>query len=218
MILVYHKVDIITPTIWWLTAGDLDRHLSSFANRRFVYLSDYRSPESEVVVTFDDAYENVYHHALPVLAAHGIPFEVFVIGDLIGDWNDFDHGEPRTRHMGVDHLEELTRKGGRLQWHTRTHPELPDLSDDAIEREMTVPAWLAHRFPAPHFTWFSYPFGSHDDRAVEIARMKFHGAVSVTHGTPNDSWRLNRITVDRHTALSANDMSEILRMPLARRA
>ncbi len=218
MILMYHKVDIITPTIWWITPGDLDRQIANLKDRRFVYLADYESPENEVVITFDDAYENVYHHALPVLAAHGVPFEMFVIGGLIGGWNNFDPGEPPTRHMDLGHLEELTRHGGRLQWHSRTHAELPDLSDDAIEDEMTVPPGLHQRFPHPHFRWFSYPAGSHDDRAVEIARRRFEGAVSVTNGKPNDRWQLNRITADRHTALSTQDMSEILRMPLAARA
>lgn len=213
MILMYHKVDIITPTMWWLTPGDLDRHITNLRQRNFVYLEDYRFPDREVVITFDDAYENVYRHALPVLASHNVPFEVFVIGGKIGGWNDFDPGEPQTRHMGMYHLEEITQRGGRLQWHTRTHPNLPDLSDDAIEEEMTVPTELRQRFPAPHFAWVSYPGGSHDERAVEVARRRFSGAVSVTHGKPNDRWQLNRITVDRDTAISPHDMAELLRRP-----
>jgi peptidoglycan/xylan/chitin deacetylase (PgdA/CDA1 family) len=213
MILMYHKVDIITPTIWWVTPGDLDRHVTNLKHRTFVYLEDYKSPKREVVITFDDAYENVYRHALPVLASHKVPFEVFVIGERIGGWNHFDPGEPQTRHMEMCHLEEITRHGGRVQWHTRTHPNLPDLSDDAIEEEMTVPPDLRQKLPVPHFTWFSYPGGSHDDRAIEVARRKFSGAVSVTHGKPNDRWQLNRITVDRETAISSHDMAELLRGP-----
>jgi hypothetical protein len=215
MILMYHKVDIITPTIWWITPGDLDRHLTSLKHRTFVYLEDYTSPDSQVVVTLDDAYENVFHHALPVLVAHDVPFEVFVLGGVIGDWNDFDPEEPPARHMNLLQLDEIARRGGRLQWHTNTHAHLPDLSDDAIAEELTVPEDLRHRFPAPHFTWLSYPGGAHDDRAVEVARRKFSGAVSVTNGRPDDRWKLNRITVDRDTAISTDDMEEILRKPLA---
>ncbi|MBX3438089.1 MAG: polysaccharide deacetylase family protein, partial [Planctomycetaceae bacterium] len=196
MILMYHKVDIITPTIWWITPADLNRHLSHLKHRTFVSLDDYTSPDKQVVVTFDDAYENVFRHALPVLKAHGVPFEVFVIGGSIGRWNLFDPGEPMTRHMDVSQLDELTRWGGRLQWHTISHPNLPDLDDDALNREMTVPTDLAMRFPAPHFTWFSYPGGAHDERAVQLARKRFAGAVSVTDGQPNDRWLLNRVTAD----------------------
>jgi peptidoglycan/xylan/chitin deacetylase (PgdA/CDA1 family) len=218
MILMYHKVDIVTPTIWWVAPGDLARHIEGLADRTFVYLEDYVSPENEVVVTFDDAYENVYRHALPVLAAHKIPFEVFVIGERIGRWNDFDSGEPLTRHMDMAHLEEIGKCGGRLQWHTRTHPHLPDLSDEDQDREMTVPTSLAQKFPAPHFTWFSYPGGAHDDRAVARARRTFSGAVSVIDGKPDDRWQLNRVTVDRDTAISGQDMSSVLRNAPAGRA
>src|SRR6476660_6065958 len=84
MILMYHKVDLITPTMWWITPADLERQIATLAGKTFVYLEDYTSPEREVVLTFDDAYENVYHHALPILRAHNLPFELFVIGDQIG--------------------------------------------------------------------------------------------------------------------------------------
>lgn len=217
MILMYHKVDIITPTIWWVTAEDLDRHLTLLKHKQFVYLDDYAAPGHQAVITFDDAYENVFHHALPVLRAHGVPFEVFVMGDAIGGWNDFDRREPPTRHMGLEHLEEVTRCRGRLQWHTASHPHLPKLDAAAIEREMTVPAHLREQFAAPHFTWFSYPGGAHDARAVEIARRNFSGAVSVIDGEPQDRWQMNRITVDRHTYFPARGIEDALRM-LPRRA
>jgi peptidoglycan/xylan/chitin deacetylase (PgdA/CDA1 family) len=198
MILMYHKVDLITPTMWWITPADLERQIASLADKSFVYLEDYTSPEREVVLTFDDAYENVYHHALPILKAHDLPFEVFVIGDQIGRLNEFDaRAEPSTRHMSLSQLEEVVREGGRLQWHTRTHPNLPDLTDDELETEMRVPVDLTERFPSPHFTWFSYPGGELDARAIRLARRGFAGAVSVFQGQPDDNWQLNRIEIRR---------------------
>jgi peptidoglycan/xylan/chitin deacetylase (PgdA/CDA1 family) len=202
MILMYHKVDVVTPTLWWVTPEDLERHLTSLSNRQFVYLEDYRSPSNQVVVTFDDAYENVFRHALPVLKRLRRPFEVFVIGDVIGDWNDFDPGEPRTRHMNLDQMAEIAAAGGRIQWHSRSHPDLKGVSDADLEQELEVPEELRREFPLPHFSWFSYPGGSHDDRCVHAASRKFSGAVSVIDGRPDDRWQLNRVTVDRFTVFS----------------
>lgn len=199
MILMYHKVDIVTPTMWWIAPAVLDEHLTSLSDRTFVHLDDYSSPESQVVITFDDAYENVHRHALPILTAHNVPFEVFVIGNQVGRWNEFDTGEPPAKHMNLSQLDEVSRSGGRLQWHTRTHPNLPDLSDREIEAEMTVPAELRQRFPEPHFNWFSYPGGELDGRSLDVARRRFRGAVSVFQGTPADRWRLNRVEVERET-------------------
>lgn len=207
MILMYHKVDLITPTIWWVSPGDLERQLASLGDRKFVYLEDYRPDQNHVVLTFDDAYESVYRHAFPILRKHGIPFEVFIIGDAIGDWNDFDRGEPKTRHMDIDQLLEIARGGARIQWHTRSHPDLPSIADAEVEFELDVPEELRRLFPAPHFSWLSYPGGSHDDRSVAVARRKFSGAVSVIAGKSDDRWQLNRITVDRFTALSPGCMT-----------
>ena len=200
MILMYHKIDIITPTIWWVTPLAFEQQIERLKERKFVFLDDYTSPENQAVITFDDAYENVFHHALPVLAAHKLPFEVFVIGDSIGGWNDFDPSEPLTRHMGMDHLEEIVRHGGRLQWHSRSHPSLPSLDEEELCKELTVTESLRKKFPPPHFTWFSYPGGEHDDRAVKAVSQTFSGAVSVIEGKLEDRWQLNRITVDQHTA------------------
>lgn len=204
MILMYHKVDIITPTIWWVTPDDLDRQIKCLKHREFCYLDEYTTPEDQVVITFDDAHENVYRHALPVLRFHKVPFEVFVVGNLIGEWNSFDPSEPPTRLMSIEHLEEIARQGGRLQWHSRTHPDLSELEDDAVVKEMMIPPELSQRFPAPHFGWFSYPGGTHDPRAIEAARRMFSGAVSVIEGEPEDRWQMNRVTVDRDTSFTVH--------------
>lgn len=200
MILMYHKVDIITPTLWWVTPEDLARHLDEVGTRRqFVYLDDYTSPATQAVVTFDDAYENLARHAAPVLASKRIPFEVFVIGSRIGDWNETDPSEPLTRYMGMGHLHTVVAAGGRLQWHSATHPWLPGLKSHELEQELQVPPPLATLFGFPHFGWFSYPYGAHHAAAVQLARERFRGAVSVLDGDPLDRWQLNRVTVDRFT-------------------
>ena len=200
MILMYHKVDVVAPTIWWVTPADLARQLDEVAEtRRFVFLDDYTDPRTQAVVTFDDAYENVARHAAPVLAKRGIPFEVFVIGSKVGDWNDADVTEPMTRHMGLADLHAVVRSGGRLQWHSSTHVPLKGLDLAKVEDELQVAPALAAMFAPPHFGWFSYPYGALDEAAVRVARAKFRGAVSVLDGDPSDRWQLHRITVDRFT-------------------
>lgn len=201
MILMYHKVDIFTPSPWWVTPEDLERHLSTLANRRLVYLDDYDDPDRQAVLTFDDGYENIARHALPTLHAADAPFEVFVVGDAIGGWNEFDPGEPSTRLMDITQLEECVRAGGRLQWHTRTHRNLVGLDDGAQAFEMSVPDDLRERFPAPHFTWFAYPEGGHDERAARHAESLFQGAVSVIGGRPGSRWEQNRVVADRNLQL-----------------
>jgi len=198
MILMYHKVDIVIPSKWWVSVERFENQISSLYKKyEFVYLDDYDiSNKSQVVLTFDDAYENIYRHAFPVLKDRNIPFEVFVIGGVLSDWNDFDGSEMKTRFCGLAHLEKMARSGGRMQWHTRTHPQLPRLNDEQMDAQLTVNSELKSKFPEPHFKWFAYPSGMHDQHSVDQVRKRFSGALSVDDGSDLDRFQLNRITVD----------------------
>jgi peptidoglycan/xylan/chitin deacetylase (PgdA/CDA1 family) len=173
-----------------------DQQISDLRSRQFVYLDDYdQSDPRHVVLTFDDAYENVYRHAFPILSRKGLPFEIFVIGDLIGDWNHFDDGEPLTRFAKLEHLLEMADAGGRIQWHTRSHRALPELTDSQVVDELTPPNDLRSHFPEPHLRWLAYPYGLHDDRSRRLARQTFTGAVAANAGSSTDRWQVRRVSV-----------------------
>lgn len=207
MILMYHKIDIVTPSRWWVSVARFEQQISQLAkHREFVYLDDYvPNMEGQAVLTFDDAYENFYRHAIPILRSRRIPFEVFVNGDLLGKWNDFDRGEMRTRFCSVSHLEDMARSGGRIQWHGRKHLQLPTLSDEELDSEMEIDDGLRKKFPAPHLRWFAYPHGMHGARAVDLARKRFAGALSVDAGNDTDRYQYNRVTVDEAWFPEARD-------------
>ena len=199
MILMYHKIDIVTPSRWWVSTERFKNQINALLKKscQFVHLDDYESSnKSHVVLTFDDAYENFYRHAFPLLRDRNIPFEVFVIGDLLGDWNDFDRAEMKTRFCSLEHLTVMAKFRGRMQWHTRNHPQLPKLSDEQMEVQLTVNSHLKSQFSEPHFNWFAYPGGFHDQRTVNSVQRIFSGAVSVNSGSNSDRFQLNRVTVD----------------------
>ncbi|MFO7630191.1 MAG: polysaccharide deacetylase family protein, partial [Prochlorococcaceae cyanobacterium] len=163
-------------------------------------------PTRDVCITFDDGFENVLRHAVPILNRRKLPFEIFVIGDKLGAWNRDDTSEPLTRFMTLEGLRDVAGAGGRLQWHTRTHPNLQELTEPEIELELAVPEQLRAEFPDPHFSWFAYPYGMHDQRSVATAQRNFRGAVAVSEGEPGHGWRMNRLTVDRCTSFSESWM------------
>ena len=195
MILMYHKVDVITPSRWWVSSKEFNRQMCSLKkNYQFVYLDDYQlDNRNQVVLTFDDAYENVFNHAFPILRKHNIPFELFVNGDLLEKWNEFDQNEVKTRCCSLNHLEEMSRFGGRIQWHSKSHKYLPGLSDDELENQLTIDNKLKTKFSDPHFRWFSYPYGAHDDRVTKAVKQRFCGALSVVNGSDSDLYQLNRV-------------------------
>ena len=196
MILMYHKVDIITPSRWWVSVQRFEEQIDRLKGLDVVYLDQFEpGNKSQAVITFDDAYENVYRHAFPILRRRRLPFEVFVPSDMLSDWNDFDASEVMTRFCSRQQLQEMANGGGRMQWHTRSHREMTKLSDEEIERELEIPDELRCVWPQPHFCWFSYPYGKHNERVLAHVTGKFSGAVSVDEGSPHDRYQLNRVEV-----------------------
>lgn len=198
MILMYHKTDIIKPSKWWVTVKRFEYQiLSLYQQKKFVYLDEFDSKnEKHVVITFDDAYENIFNHAFPILKKHKIPFEVFINGELLGDWNHFDRSELHTRFCSLDHLIEMSKHGGRIQWHTSNHANLTKLTDGEVIKQIEVPSQFKDIFIEPHFKWFAYPYGAHNEKIVDMVRKKFYGALSVDDGNDFDPHQLNRVTVD----------------------
>jgi peptidoglycan/xylan/chitin deacetylase (PgdA/CDA1 family) len=196
MILMYHKVDIITPSRWWVSVRRFQEQIDLLKGLDLVYLDEFEpGNKSQAVITFDDAYENVYRHAFPILRRRRLPFEIFVISDVLSGWNDFDATEILTRFCSREQLQEMVNGGGRMQWHTRSHRRMTKLSDEEIERELQVSDELMSIWPRPHFRWFSYPYGNHDERVVAHVSNRFSGAVSVVDGSAHDRYQLNRVVV-----------------------
>ena len=69
MILMYHKVAPETPTMWWVSADAFYRQMWELRGKKVVYLNDYvAGDESNVCITFDGIYDNVYKFAVPILS------------------------------------------------------------------------------------------------------------------------------------------------------
>jgi len=214
MILMYHKVDIRSPTMWWVDVSSFYRQMCFLKDRNVVYLDDYDPNDpSHVVITFDGIYSNVLLFAAPILSKFRYPFELFVSYDLIGAENEFDLVEPPTRFASNKELAELLVKGGRLQWHTRTHPMLSQCHLDrtwgAVEDELSVPEELRDADPSG-LKWFAYPYGEFSDDVYEAVKERFAGAVSCSQGNDMDIHKLNRITVTNSSKLQSKSICAII--------
>ncbi len=211
MILMYHKIDLQSPTMWCVDVDTFWRQMEQLTRYDVVPLRDY-DPDNprHAVITFDGVYENVYHYALPVLRWFGYPFELFVIGDLIGRDNRFDQAvEPPAIFANRDQLQACVRAGGRLQWHSRTHSDLASLGDDDLRRELLVPDEIRVLDP-DGFRWFAYPHGNVEGRVVELVQLMFDGAVACDRSALVDHYQLSRVTVTNATSFAKSTVSLII--------
>jgi peptidoglycan/xylan/chitin deacetylase (PgdA/CDA1 family) len=80
--------------------------------------------KQQIAITFDDAYDSVYHTAAPLLEAKGYPYTVFVNTDAIGGRG----------YMTWEQLEEFRDdKSITIANHTKDHAHLVQLPDEPTE-------------------------------------------------------------------------------------
>jgi peptidoglycan/xylan/chitin deacetylase (PgdA/CDA1 family) len=176
-ILAYHSLDpsgsviSVAPDVFrrqmeWLAGSGIP----------VVPLAEIRNRPGAVALTFDDAFANVYEHALPVLARHGFPSTVFVVAGRAGDRNRWAQpvtGIPELELMGWNDLMSAAAAGVTLGAHTVTHPFLTTLDDTDLEREMAACRAAIEDRTGRSAESFAYPYGDVDPRVRAAAARHF---------------------------------------------
>ncbi|MYQ37164.1 polysaccharide deacetylase family protein [Streptomyces sp. SID4921] len=162
-------------------------------------------PPRPVLITFDDGYEGVHRHALPVLAEHGFAATVFVTtGWLRGAYDE--GGAPDTM-LDWEQVRELAATGLEIGGHSHTHPQLDQLGvaglrTEAVRCRDIVTAELG---AAP--VSFAYPYGYSTRRVRESVRAAgFAQSLAVGNGLARrrqGPYALERVTVRRGTSAAA---------------
>jgi peptidoglycan/xylan/chitin deacetylase (PgdA/CDA1 family) len=181
-VLCFHKVT--RQFQWegtWTTpsrfAATVDRLLES--GYRFIgeeeYLRSLDRPGAaasrSVFLTFDDAYEDVYTEALPILAARAIPFHVFVVTGFVGRTNDWELGlgRPHRRHASWEQLRGMIDAGATVGSHTASHPDLTRVDPAVALAELTRSRRTIRERLGVAARTVSYPFGRCNARVMAAA-------------------------------------------------
>lgn len=158
-------------------------------------------------ITLDDGYVNNLEHALPVLQALGFTATAYIVSGQIGGSNVWDHakGVPPQPLMDAAQLRHWASAGMEIGAHTRHHVDLTTCDDATARAEIAgSKADLEQLLDVPVRS-FSYPYGEHNDRHVEMVRAAGYGTATTiissrTH--PDDELlRLPRISVHLHSTL-----------------
>lgn len=123
-------------------------------------------PARSLVLTFDDGYASVAREALPVLAEHGMPATLFVLGGPSSSL----HGRPL---LDRGALAEVVAAGHAIGAHSLTHPDLTRLAAADAEREIAGSRAALEDALGVAVEAFAYPGGRHDARARELVARSF---------------------------------------------
>jgi peptidoglycan/xylan/chitin deacetylase (PgdA/CDA1 family) len=177
-ILTYHSIDPSGSPIS-LERECFERHLRFFASGRVQVVPLARildaPPESDVAaLTFDDGFANFETQAWPLLCELGLPATLFVVTGRAGSDNSWSGAGssrvPTLPLMGWDTLARLAQEGLELGAHSRTHPHLEKLSDQAQLEEVEGSAADLQARTGQRPQSFCFPYGTFDARAAELAR------------------------------------------------
>ncbi|AZM64839.1 polysaccharide deacetylase [Streptomyces sp. WAC 01420] len=158
-------------------------------------------PARPVLVTFDDGYEGVHRHALPVLARHGFPATLFVsTGWLRGP---YDTGGGPDTMLDWDQVRDLAGGGVEIGGHSHSHPQLDQLDEDRLRCELIRCAEILSDQLGSRPASFAYPYGYSSRRVREAVRETGYAqALAVGNGLARRAqgpYALRRVTVRRST-------------------
>ena len=178
-ILIYHKVEarkevginVVSPEKFRQHITVL-RELGYRSVTFWDLLTAPALPPKPVIITFDDAYESVYHYAFPVLREFGFTAVVFVIAGFIGRWNSWDAnlGGIRFRHMNEDQLREIARAGWEIGSHGVSHRALTFLGREQLEEEICQSRRILQIISENPVLTVAYPFAMHNPHVRAAAK------------------------------------------------
>jgi peptidoglycan/xylan/chitin deacetylase (PgdA/CDA1 family) len=160
-------------------------------------------PDRPVVLTFDDGYADFHSRAMPLLDEHGFTATLFV---TTGWEQDADTGQSAPgRMLNRAQLTEAAAAGVEIAAHTRSHPQLDQLPEQAVREELcTSKRWLEDEIGLA-VPGLAYPFGYSSARVRQVAREAgyryAHAVGNRTASSADDPFALPRLTVRRATTL-----------------
>jgi peptidoglycan/xylan/chitin deacetylase (PgdA/CDA1 family) len=213
-ILFYHRVSPepdelgITPERFALQMRELARRGFTVVDVAAVTRAlDARSDPSRLIgLSFDDGYQDVADHALPVLRELGFNATVFISTGVTDGLANFTWYEHQPSLMSWETISELDAEGTlRFEAHTLTHPNLLQLTDVELRREIVESKHELEQRLGRSVAGFCYPAGLFGERErSNVAAAGFAWAASCEPGvnTPStDRLALRRRQIDRRDTL-----------------
>jgi peptidoglycan/xylan/chitin deacetylase (PgdA/CDA1 family) len=180
-VLCYHAISDSWDVPWSVTTAQLREQVAALVSRGYQATTFHEAVRStavgpRVAITFDDGFASVLELALPVLISFEFVATIFVVTDFtdggkplewpgMEGWRDGVH-EREIRGLSWADLRGLAAQGWEIGSHTRTHPQLTELDDDALADELRGSRDVCERALGLTCRSLAYPYGDMDDRVV----------------------------------------------------
>jgi peptidoglycan/xylan/chitin deacetylase (PgdA/CDA1 family)/glycosyltransferase involved in cell wall biosynthesis len=139
-------------------------------------------PRGAVLLTFDDAYDDLASAALPILAERRAPAASFAVSAHVGGTNAWDErlGLPALRLADAAQLRAAAAAGVEIGAHSRTHPALDRLEPEALGDELAGAADELAALGLPRPRLLAWPYGRSGARERAAARAAGYAVAFTT--------------------------------------
>lgn len=193
-ILMYHS---FSPGGWGFTDADSFRRQLALVSslydvvglsRHVEDLSSGAPTDTQVVLTVDDAYEDFFTVAYPILRELRAPATLFVPTGYVGRYNDWDAGAHlKLRVMSAAQLRELDPALITIGSHSVDHRALAGYDREAADRQVRRSKEELEQLVGRPVTFFAYPFGGLETYTTEtqnaLRSAGYQAAVTTRTGT-----------------------------------
>lgn len=131
-------------------------------------------PENPVVITFDDAYQDLTKHATPILAELGLHHVHFINSGKLGSTSDWVDNAPKLPIMSVESARNLQESFGDmvdLQAHGKDHLSFEDIDDAAIPTEVEHCLEVLAPLNKRAIKYLAYPYGEYREKTPDMMRQ-----------------------------------------------
>lgn len=227
VILQYHHISDSKPKSTSVTTSMFTRHLEYLENNNFNVLpltqvtqalqNKTPLPDKTVVITFDDAFLDIYENAFPLLKKRNWPFTLFVSTDPVN--RNFG------QYLNWDQIREMAKAGATIANHTLAHNHLVEmLKGESTEKWLarvendilTTEAQIKDKTgqSVKHFAW---PYGESVPELRDILRRLGYtglGQQSGAAGYHSDIRNLPRYPMSEAYADMASFTTKVNSLPL----
>ncbi len=160
-------------------------------------------PARPVVLTFDDGFADFHREALPLLQHYGFTATLFVTTGWIHDAGPYAAGRMPGRMLSWSQILEAADSGVEVGAHSHRHPQLDQLADADLRRELRSSMALLEDRLGRAVPGMAYPFGYSNARVRRVAAAVGHRYACVVANVPGgpawEPFALPRLTIRRST-------------------
>lgn len=152
--------------------------------------------DKPVIITFDDAYKDVYTNALPILKKYNFKANVYVITGSIG----------ADVYMDEEMIKDADKSGLiEIGSHTVNHYKLGEIDLTTAEEEIKKSKEVLENILGKEITSIAYPSGSFNQGIIDIAKKYYDYGLSTIYGKEKanklNTYKLKRFYVYREYSL-----------------